>query len=135
MSGRKSYNTKQKNLILSCLRENGDRHVTVETIMDYLKNRGETVGQTTVYRNLDKLVRDGAVIKFTAPQGMHACYQYLEPGEHPDCYHLICTSCGHMTHLDCRHINVFTAHMQQEHGFHLDSARTVLYGRCERCNV
>ena len=31
------YNTKQRELILLCLRENKDNHVTVDDIMDYFK--------------------------------------------------------------------------------------------------
>lgn len=136
MNGRKKYNTKQRDLVLSCLRENQDRHVTVEMIVDYLNGKGDPVGQTTVYRNLDKLVQDGIVLKFTAPEGLRACYQYLEqPGDHLNHYHLVCIECGQMIHLNCNHIDRLAAHIREEHCFNLDIFKTVLYGRCESCVV
>lgn len=120
---------------MSCLRENKHRHVTVEMIADYLMDKGDSVGQTTIYRNLDNMVKNGAVLKFIAPEGMYACYQYLEQNDdHPDGCHLVCTDCGRMTRLDCNYLNQFTVHILEEHGFNLDSARTILYGKCQRCN-
>lgn len=134
MNSRKTYNTKQKNLILSCLHENQGRHVTVEMIIDYLKDKNESVGQTTVYRNLDKLVKDGVVLKFAAPGGMGACYEYLEQLQsHLNHYHLVCVECGQTIHLHCNHIDQLSAHIQEEHHFSLDGLKTILYGRCESC--
>ncbi len=131
---RKSYSTRQKDLILNCLRENRQRHLTAEMIVDDLKDRGEPVGQTTVYRNLEKMVKDGMLLKFAAPGGMHACYQYLEsPEDHLNHHHLVCVGCGQLIHLSCGHIDELTAHIQEEHGFHLDSFKTIFYGCCESC--
>ncbi|MBU5425951.1 transcriptional repressor [Tissierella pigra] len=134
MKVRKSYNTKQKKLIISYLQENKDRHVTVEMIADYLNNKGESVGQTTIYRNLDKLVKDGIVLKFIEPEDMRSHYQYLEKSyDNSDYYHLICVGCGQGVRLNCNHINELTIHMQEKHGFNLDRDRTILYGYCEEC--
>jgi len=136
MNARKSYHTRQRTLILSCLRENGDRPMTAEMVVAALRGRGEPVGQTTVYRNLDKLVREGVVLRLMAPEGASACYRYLgQPDARTNRCHLLCTGCGQMVHLTCNQIGRLTAHMQQEHGFSLDSFSTILYGRCESCAV
>ena len=41
--------------------------------------------------------------------------------------------CGALEHLDCGFIRRMEAHIEKEHGFTLDSGRTVLYGLCGRC--
>lgn len=134
MNRGKSYQTRQKELILSCLKDNAYRHVTVEMIIDYLKEQGEPVGQTTVYRHLERLVQDNRVMKFTALGGSSACYQYVEqPENHKNHYHLVCSGCGRMIHLTCSEMDGLQKHMLAEHNFELDSFKTVLYGRCESC--
>ena len=136
MSSRNSYQTKQKDLILSCLSENKNRHVTVEMIVDFLKGKGEPVGQTTVYRNLDKLVKEGRVLKYAVPGGMRACYQYFnDPENHLHHYHLVCTECRQLIHFNCNHMDQLSTHMQEKHHFSLDNDKTILYGRCESCTL
>ncbi len=134
MSRGKSYQTRQKELILSCLKDNASRHVTAEMIVGHLRGQGEPVGQTTVYRHLERLVQDHRVMKFAAPEGASACYQYVEqPENHRNHYHLVCSDCGRMIHLDCSQMDGLQKHMLNEHRFELDSFKTVLYGRCEGC--
>lgn len=134
MATRHAYHTRQKELVLSCLRENQGRHLTVELILAELRQRGERVGQTTVYRNLEKLVDSGVIIKFSAPSGMSSCYQYREETQNSEGnFHLVCVDCGRMLHVDCKYIDHLSTHMQQEHRFYLDPMKTVLYGRCESC--
>ncbi len=136
MNRGKSYQTRQKDLILACLADNAHRHVTAEMILGYLKEQGEPVGQATVYRHLEKLVLDNRVMKFTAMEGASACYQFAEPAENAkNHYHLVCSGCGRMIHLDCGELDGLQKHMLDEHHFVLDRFKTVLYGRCESCAV
>ncbi len=138
MATRTRYKTKQREQLLRCIKalEAGEAgHVTVERIYAALQKSGCSIGQTTVYRNLDKLVQEGLVLRYELPGGTGACYQYL--GRVGGCrhhYHMICTSCGQVSHLDCGFMADFSAHMYTSHRFALDEARTVLYGCCERCN-
>ena len=128
------YNTKQRELILSCLRENKDNHVTVDDIMDYLKDKGAAVGKTTVYRSLDNFVKEGIVQKYNAVERMGACYQYV--GQSGTCrshYHLVCMDCGDMIHLECNYMDDLSNHMSDNHDFSLDKFKTVFYGHCNKC--
>jgi Fur family ferric uptake transcriptional regulator len=134
MNRGKSYQTRQKDLILSCLRENGDRHMTAEAILSELKAKGHPVGQATIYRYMEKLASDGQVFRFAAPDGGSACYQYAQqPDSHHNHYHLVCSSCGQMIHMDCGQMDQLFAHLLKDHHFQLDSFKTILYGRCESC--
>ena len=46
---------------------------------EYLKKHDSEVNLTTIYRYLDKLAKDGTVIKYVAEKGCQAAYQYVEP--------------------------------------------------------
>lgn len=129
----KGYHTRQRESILACLRRRGDAHLTVSDILDDLRAHGDAVGQTTVYRHLDRLEREGLVRK-SAAAGGRACYQYAAPGS--ACrrhYHLHCVSCGTLQHVDCGDLDALLDHMAREHGFVIDSFQTIFYGRCHDC--
>jgi len=128
------YRTRQGELILECLKERGTRHATAEDILADLKARGASVGQTTVYRNLDKLVQQGVVMRYAGAEGQGACFQYagcMEDGHAH--YHLVCSECGQMIHLECNYMDELTAHMLEHHQFCVDKFRTVIYGLCKQC--
>ena len=135
MSRARGYQTRQKERILICLKENTHRHMTADMIVAGLRDQGEPVGQTTVYRHLERLTQDNQVMRFAGAEGAPACYQYIErPESHQSHYHLVCSDCGRMIHLGCHQMDDLREHMLREHRFILDSCKTVLYGRCEDCS-
>ena len=134
MNASSGYHTRQREMIVACLKEHRTQHVTVDSIMAYLKAQGAAVGQTTVYRNLDKLTREGLVVKYAGAEGQAACFQFLDC----DCdqavhYHLICVDCGQMIHLQCEYMDELTAHVLEHHQFSIDRYKTVIYGLCNQC--
>lgn len=134
MREKKAYQTRQKQLILAMLQGKQNEHVNAEQILSHLREIGESVGLTTVYRNLDKLVQDGVIIKYVGLDGASASYQYIgEATAHRDHYHLVCLQCGQLVHLNCNVIDEFAAHIQNDHHFQLDSMKTVFYGYCANC--
>lgn len=128
------YSTKQSRLIENVLKDNSNRHMTADEIFDKLKNCGEAVGKTTVYRHLEKLYADGVVRKFIGGDGDSACFQYANKGA--TCkshYHLKCVECGELFHAECDFLNELSEHILCEHGFSVDGSKTILYGVCEHC--
>lgn len=135
MSRDTGYNTKQRDLILACLKEHQSQHVTADNIMDYLKEQGTSVGQATVYRNLDKLIKEGVVLRYAGAEGQGACFQYVDCTESCSAhYHLVCVACGQMTHLQCEYLDEMTAHLLEHHQFNIDKYKTVIYGLCNTCS-
>ena len=135
MREKKEYQTRQKQLILTMLQGKQNEHVNAEQILSHLREIGESVGLTTVYRNLDKLVQDGVIIKYVGLEGSSASYQYIgDAAAHRNHYHLVCLQCGQLVHLNCNVIDEFAAHIQNDHHFQLDSMKTVFYGYCENCS-
>ncbi len=127
------YKTKQRAAVEAVLREN-EQHFTVEQLAERLNIKGESVGRTTVYRCVERLVAEGKVRKYAAEQGESACYQYVaENHECQEHFHLKCTGCGKLIHIECDHMNELSSHIAAEHRFAVDPLKTVLYGICEEC--
>ncbi|MBQ8961591.1 MAG: transcriptional repressor [Ruminococcus sp.] len=128
------YNTKQKEKLLELLISNSDRHISVAEIGAFFASEGSPLGTATIYRQLDKLVERGVVRKYSFDGKTGACYQYIEDAsacrEH---FHLKCLSCGRLIHLDCQHLMGINQHIAQHHGFYIDPAQTVFYGKCADC--
>ena len=128
-----SYTTKQRKLILNLLKEQKDSHLTAEEIVLALKNSGESVGKATIYRYLDVLLEAGQVRKYAAEEGEGACYQYVGDDNCREHFHLKCGSCGRLFHVECDYLSDVGSHIRKDHGFNIDSSKTVFYGKCGHC--
>lgn len=128
---KKSYNTKQKDLIEQAVENMGDKHFTAEQIFSLLKTQNLTIGVSTLYRHLDKLVSIGKIQKLALPEGQGACYQKKNCTQKH--FHLKCTKCGTLEHLSCEKLMGISEHVAEEHDFKIDSSKTVFYGLCKDC--
>ncbi len=132
----KEYKTRQRGIIEKCMQDNKNRHLTAEDIIELLKAQNCVVGRTTVYRTLERLIKENKVRRYETGNGLSACFQYVEADtfccEH---FHLQCTSCGKLFHVECEHLSSIGAHIKSEHGFSVDKTRTVFYGLCDNCGV
>lgn len=136
MPANRRYNTKQTARLLSYLESTRGNHVTVNDICAHFRNEGISVGTTTVYRNLERMVEQGLVAKYTVDGTTSACFEYIGEGKEPDraaCYHCKCESCGKLIHMQCDEVDSLIQHMREHHDFEMDSVRTVFYGICSDC--
>ena len=134
VSSRGKYKTKQRELIFKFLVDNKNRHVTVDEIIEYTRKVDSPVGKTTAYRYMDELEQKGIIRKYIIEKGICACYQYIDKNQ--DCqnhFHLKCKVCGKLYHLDCSFLNDLKMHLCEDHGFEIDSSKTVFYGTCKEC--
>jgi len=134
MEKAKIYKTKQKEILLKCLKENCDKHLTIEDIMGCLKTENQVIGKTTIYRYINTLVNDGIVRKYIIDLGQPACFQYMNENSkfHKD-YHLHCDKCGKIIHMDCQTLKDMENHLEEKHKFKINSSKAVLYGVCDNC--
>ena len=135
MSGIGEYRTKQRTAILQYFKTHPHAHLTAEELSDALRATGISVGKSTVYRALEKFVESGVVRRFSIAPGESACYQYAG-GLSDTChahFHLKCTVCGTLYHIECEHLDELTTHLGAKHNFTVDYAKTVLYGTCDPC--
>ena len=134
---RTTYRTKQRDTLLAYLETVKGKHVTVNDISMHFKSRGETIGQTTIYRHLEKMVDEGLVSKYIIDAGTPACFEYVAPEEschHDMCFHCKCEKCGKLIHMQCEELEGIGQHLLEHHRFALNSKRTVFYGICDECS-
>lgn len=125
-------NTRQRQLILDCLKQAGGHHMTVEDVLQHLKATEKKVGKATVYRFLKDLERDGEVQRYCSHDGQPACYRYVPAGQCGH-YHMVCDNCGKLLHLELDGGDQLAAEVKARYGFVIDEAKTVFYGRCAAC--
>lgn len=127
-----TYRTRQQQAVLSCIEAHRDETLSAQRLADELRAQGEAVGIATVYRQLEKLEKQGCVHKVLTEEG--AFYRYCSGGGEADgCFLLKCERCGRIEHVDCRQLSPLYEHLEQEHHFHINPRRTMLYGCCARC--
>ena len=130
------YKTKQMTELVNYLKSIQGQHVTVQEIREYFKDREIAVGTTTIYRQLEKMVKDGLVEKYVVEGTNSACFEYIgesETSDYESCYHCKCEKCGKLIHLHCEDVVKLEQHLMDSHGFRMDPCRTVFYGICEEC--
>ena len=130
------YNTKQGEAILSYMESLHGAYVTVEQIARYFEDTGISVGLTTIYRNLDKLVSAGRIHKYVIDGFAGACFRYIPETTSEDRQlNLKCEDCGELYPLHCKMLEELGNHVKDEHSFHINPHKTVLYGTCKSCSA
>lgn len=130
---RGEYNTRQKRELLKFLKDRSMQHFSVDEVVFEMQDRGERIGRSTVYRYLELLAEQGSVRKYQSVQGVTQ-YQHVEDGA--DCdghFHMMCSKCGNLFHVDCSLMGALTKHLMEDHGFALDPRETILVGTCGAC--
>ncbi len=136
MNTRTKYRTRQKELLLSYLETVPGVHVTAADVCDHFRALGTSIGQSTVYRQLESLVAEGVLNKYVIDQNSPACFEYVGTEGHVEaevCFHCKCEKCNRLIHMHCEELEEIEKHLLAEHRFRLNPLRTVFYGLCEQC--
>ena len=116
---RKSYNTKQKSIILSIIDKHG--HLTIEELMELLKDKKISIA--TIYRNLNILALEGKIKKIYSDDKV--MYETIKT-EH---YHFECTCCKKVYDIDPSLVKI-----NINHSITAVAKKTLfLYGICNDC--
>ena len=124
------YVTKNKLQILDYIKSHKDEHLTIEQIYQGLNKK---IPIASLYRIVDSLVEDGQIRKFITDINVPACFQYIGDNNEHMHFHLLCTECGKLIHLECDEVNHLVSHIQDEHDFQIDITKVNLYGLCADC--
>lgn len=128
------YKTNNRTKIMEYLMENRDMSVSVRDIGEYMDSENNPVNITTIYRYLDKLEKEGNIIKYAGETGEKSTYQYVDREHKCDEHlHLKCVRCGAIIHLDCTFMDEISNHILNDHNFKLQCKNSVIYGVCSKC--
>ncbi len=136
MTGRPStYTTKQGQAVIDYLKSQEGKHPTAPQIAEHFTENETAIGRTTIYRQLDKLVRQGLVRKYIFDENIGACFQYVgEDCDTEEHYHLKCEKCGKLTHVENSTIPSVERGILANYAFEVDVGKTVFYGKCKSCS-
>ncbi|MDR1105916.1 MAG: transcriptional repressor [Treponema sp.] len=128
------YHTRQGRSILDYMKSLEGKHVTIGQLVRHFEDAEEIIGQTTIYRHLERLAAGGKIRKYTLNGSKSACYQYMDDEkkcrEH---FHLKCDVCGSLIHADCDLLDEVERHLLGRHKFQINMLKTVFYGTCKKC--
>ena len=128
----KKYDTRQRDYLISFLKEHPDQLLSVRQIAQELCAR--QISLSAVYRNLSQLETEGLMRKSVKPGSRESYYQFVGAEDCRSHLHLSCTRCGKTFYMDAEHTAQLTHAMSELDGFDLDIFKTVLYGVCQNCH-
>lgn len=128
MLKRETYNTKQKELLIETIKTLNSDFMIKDL---YSKLTGK-VGLTTIYRLIDKLVKENKLRKYLGKDN-NTYYQYLEECEKENHFYLKCNICNKIIHIDCDCIKDLFSHINKTHEFLPNNKNIVIEGICKTC--
>ena len=121
-------NTKQRTAVSAVLAE-AEGFYSAQELHARLKERGERVGLTTVYRTLQGLADAGEIDVMRPPGGEHL-YRRCSQGHH---HHLVCRECGSAVEVEGPAVESWADKVASRHGY-VDVSHTLeIFGTCPAC--
>ena len=122
-------NTKQRSAVSAVLAD-AEGFNSAQDLHALLRERGERVGLTTVYRTLQSLADAGEVDVLRTSDG-ESVYRRCSTGEHH--HHLVCRVCGKAVEVEGPAVEKWAEAIAAEHGY-VSVAHTVeIFGTCAEC--
>ncbi|MBO4208137.1 Fur family transcriptional regulator [Micromonospora echinofusca] len=127
-SGTAVRNTRQRSAVSALLAEVDGFH-SAQDLHAMLRDRGERVGLTTVYRTLQGLADAGEIDVMRPPGGEHL-YRRCSEGHH---HHLVCRACGRTVEVAGPTVESWAERVARQHGY-VDVSHTLeIFGTCPSC--
>jgi len=104
-------------------------HATTEQLTEDVRERIGSISRQAVYDTLGIFV-EKKLIRRIQPSGSAARYEDRVGDNH---HHLVCRGCGIMFDIDCAVGTTPCLTADDDHGFEIDEAEVVYWGRCPRC--
>ncbi len=104
-------------------------HATADELTEVVRTFIGSISRQAVYDTLGVLV-DKNLIRRIQPAGSAARYEDRVGDNH---HHLICRSCGTTVDIDCAVGDVPCLTADDDHGFEIDEAEVIYWGRCTSC--
>lgn len=123
--------TRQGDAVAAALAET-DAFASAQDLHAKLREAGETVGLTTVYRHLQVLVDRGEVDALRRDDG-ETVYRRCATADHH--HHLVCRRCGRTVEVAGPEIEAWTEQVASAEGFSDVSHTVEIYGTCAPCGA
>lgn len=123
--------TQQRKAIIDVLRSCRCPH-TANEILSLVSGEYSGINFSTIYRNLELLVRLGIVEKLNLSEGY--CHFKLAGEKHH--HHIICSQCGEIREIEiCPFSQIIEKARLEELDFEPTGHKFEIYGICSKCRV
>ncbi len=120
--------TRQRRAVAAVLAANDEFH-SAQEIHDLLRQEGESIGLSTVYRTLQGLA-DADEIDVLRNEAGEAVYRRCSDTHH---HHLVCRTCGATVEVEGPAVEKWTRSVASAHGYSDVSHTLELFGTCPDC--
>ncbi len=121
-------NTRQRRAVAAILDDLAG-FASAQEIHDALLTKGEQVGLSTVYRNLQAMA-DAAEVDALRGSDGETLYRQCSAGHH---HHLVCRSCGRTVEVEGPTVERWADAVAAEHGFSNVEHTLEIFGTCAEC--
>ena len=128
----KTYKTGQRQLLLDFFAAHPGEAFSVDGILAALPAEAQ-VSSSAVYRNVDRLTREGLLHKTLSADGRRTLYQAVDCGSRCERIHLQCEKCGRVFHMEDAEAEARLRDALGRSGFTLDEHASLLSGTCRDC--
>ena len=120
--------TKQKECILEVIEESYD-HPTIKEIINKVKIKEPNIGQATIYRNVNKLVSEGKMIRL--PSIREDVHYDAKRKPHN---HFICRKCHNIIDIHDNDYPEISKEVESKYSLKVENMTILYEGICEECN-
>jgi len=120
--------TRQRRAVSAALAEI-DAFASAQEIHEFLRDAGESVGLSTVYRNLQTMVDSDEVDALRNDDG-EVLYRACSAGHH---HHLVCRVCVRTVEVDGPAVERWTYQVAAQHSFTNVEHTLEIFGTCGEC--
>jgi Fur family ferric uptake transcriptional regulator len=106
-------------------------HLTSLQVYNEIRERLPAVNQSTIYRSLERLARNGIISVSDMGTGA-AVYELPSQGVH---HHLVCQKCGLSIKMEDEDVREFFDDIQDKYRFRIVTNHLILFGVCEGCQT
>ncbi|AND83951.1 transcriptional repressor [Clostridium tyrobutyricum] len=124
--------TSQREVVIEVFKENKGKHLKVEQVYNYVKEKQYKIGFATIYRTLSLLEKMGIIGKLEIEDGP-ALYEYSDQIEKGKKCHMICIKCNSVIDIDKSMFDCLEERIKKQYGFKLESSILDFYGICKNC--
>ena len=114
---------------LMYLLETSDKPLDVQTMIEYLKEKGIQTDPATVFRIVNMFTEKGLTKQIQLQEGKFR-YELMSKADH---HHLVCTRCGEIQDISDCNIDVLENHIEKKKNFKVTSHALEFYGICANC--
>lgn len=123
----KSRKTRQKEVIFNTLCQD-DTHPTMLVLYQKVLTKDPSIGQATVYRNVNRLVKEGKIKRISTKNDVDHYDANMD-----DHYHITCKKCGQLKDIEDENIPAFLDQIKHDHDIEIDHYQVLFEGVCKDC--